>query len=365
MLGKSTKRRSVKIFILLSAITALMVMLLSIPKWAEAATSLRALGQNRGILIGAAVGADPLRNESTYRQILGREFSSLTPENVMKFEPIHPERDRYNFTDADSLVTFAQDNKMKVRGHTLVWHRQLPNWINQGNFTSDELKAILKDHIYKVVGHYRGKVFAWDVVNEAIADDGSLRDTIWLQKIGPEYINLAFQWAHEADPDARLFYNDYGGEGVGKKSDAIYDLVQKMLQRGVPINGVGLQMHIGLKDAPPSSDVAVNIRRLAALNLEVHITEMDVKIQDGTGTESEKLTAQAKVYQDMLGVCLSERNCKAFVLWGFTDKHSWIPEYTGKPDAALIFDNSYRPKPAYNALKEKLMQRRDKVLSGS
>lgn len=276
----------------------------------------------------------------------------------MKFRFLHPERDRYDFTDADTLVTFAEDNNMKVRGHTLVWHLELPQWLTEGNFTRQQLLQILRDHIYTVVGHYRGKVFAWDVVNEGIGDNNQLRDTIWLKVIGPDYIDLAFRWAHEADPKARLFYNNYGGEGLGEKSDAIYNLVRGMVERGVPIHGVGLQMHVGLNNAPPTADVAANIQRFAALGLDVHITEMDVKLQDGTGTQAERFAAQAKIYRDMLGVCLSKRNCKAFVLWGFTDKHSWIPWFTKKPDAALIFDRFYRPKPAYNALREVLMQQR-------
>ena len=348
-----------KNFLFLAANTVLIVVLLSIPQSSHTAvTSLRSLAQNRGIVIGAAVAVNALRNEPVYREVLAREFSSLTAENAMKFMFVHPERDRYDFTDADTLVTFAEDNNMKVRGHTLVWHIQLPQWLTEGKFTRQQLLQILQNHIYIVVGHYRGKVFAWDVVNEGIADNNGLRDTIWLRGIGPEYIDLAFRWAHEADPKARLFYNNYGGEGLGAKSDAIYNLVRGMVQRGVPIHGVGLQMHVGLNNAPPPADVAANIQRLAALGLDVHITEMDVQIQNGTGTESERFAAQAKIYRDMLGVCLSKRNCKAFVLWGFTDKHSWIPQFTKKPDAALIFDNFYRPKPAYNALREVLRQRR-------
>ena len=348
-------RRRFKSLLFLAVSTVLIVVLLSIPQSSHTAvTSLRSLAQNRGIVIGAAVAINALRNEPVYREVLAREFSSLTAENAMKFMFVHPERDRYDFTDADTLVTFAEDNNMKVRGHTLVWHIQLPQWLTEGKFTRQQLLQILQDHIYTVVGRYRGKVFAWDVVNEGIADNNALRDTIWLRGIGPEYIDLAFRWAHEADPKARLFYNDYGGEGLGAKSDAIYNLVRGMLQRGLPIHGVGLQMHVGLNNAPPPADVAANIQRLTALGLDVHITEMDVKIQNGTGTESERFAAQAKIYRDMLGVCLSKRNCKAFVLWGFTDKHSWIPWYTKKPDAALIFDNSYRPKPAYNALREVL-----------
>jgi endo-1,4-beta-xylanase len=295
-----------------------------------------------------------LRDEPLYAETLGREFSMLTPENAMKFGLVHPEPDRYDFTDADLIVDFAEAHDMRVRGHTLVWHNQLPTWLTEGTWTRDKLIDILREHITTVVGHYSGRVAAWDVVNEAVADDGSRRGTIWLRGIGPEYVDMAFLWAHEADPDALLFYNDYAGEGLGPKSDAIYALVQGLVQRGVPIDGVGLQMHVSLRWPPDPEAVAANMARLGALGLAVHVTEMDVRIQDGVGTAEQRLAAQAHVYRVMMGVCLESSACKAFVTWGFTDRHSWIPQFTGHPDAPLLFDESYRPKPAYYAIMEAL-----------
>lgn len=354
MLRKLIKNKWVRSLIL-GAVALLAIGYLNICLAAN--NSLRYLAENRGIFIGAAVAIAPLQKDNKYREVLAREFNLVTAENVMKFDRLHPERDRYNFTNGDAIIDFAKNNDMQVRGHTLVWHHSLPKWLTEGNFSREELIAILQKHIFRVVTHFRGQVIAWDVVNEAIDDDGSLRKTIWLQKIGPEYIELAFRWAHQADPQAKLFYNDYGGEGSGKKSDAIYALIQQLLQRGVPIHGVGLQMHVSVKNPPSPQAVATNIQRLAALGLEVNITEMDVQIQDGTGTEAERLSLQANIYQNMLNACLSVRSCKAFVLWGFTDKHSWIPWFTGKPDAPLIFDKSYHPKPAYYALREALVKR--------
>ena len=309
---------------------------------------LRSFAEARGILIGAAVAADPLRSDALYRDTLKREFNILTTENAMKFEPIHPSRNTYSFRDADAIVSFAEASDMRVRGHTLVWHQQLPSWVTSGMFTRDEWIDILREHIFTVVERYRGQVYAWDVVNEAVDEDGSLRDTIWLRNIGPEYIDLAFRWAHEADPEVRLFYNDFGGEALGPKSDAVYNLVQDLLQRGVPIHGVGLQMHISLEDPPDPEEVRANIDRLVALGLEVHITELDVRIK--LPATEEKLLEQARIYREMLEVCLSAENCTAFVMWGFTDRHSWIPWFFGGYGSALIFDDSYRPKPAYHAL---------------
>ncbi len=346
-----------------SKIGALMLLMLaatlmfSLSGSTQPADTLRSLAQKRGIGMGTAVAIKALQNNPTYRQVLVREFNMVTPENVMKFQPIHPERDRYHFAPADALVAFAQANQMQVRGHTLVWHRQLPDWLTKGKWTREELMTILRQHIYTVVDRYRGQLVAWDVVNEAIADNASLRDTIWLKGIGSEYIEMAFRWAHEADPQAHLFYNDYGGEDLGKKSDAIYALVKDLRQRDVPIHGIGLQMHISINNPPKPEAVAANIKRLGELGLEVQITEMDVRIHGGTGTREEKLAAQANLYRDMLKVCLNAPNCKAFVTWGFTDKHSWIPSHFGHPDSPLIFDELFHPKPTYGALMEGLTKR--------
>jgi endo-1,4-beta-xylanase len=196
-----------------------------------------------------------------------------------------------------------------------------------------------------VVGHYKGRIYAWDVVNEAINDDGTLRDTVWLRNIGSEYIELAFRWAHEADPQALLFYNDYGAEGLGVKSDAVYNLVKNLLEKGVPIHGVGLQMHVSLESPPNPQEVAANIKRLNELGLIVHITEMDVRLT--TPPRWEDFVRQAEIYYSILKVCLSADNCKAFIMWGFTDKYSWIPGFFSGYGSALIFDESYSPKPAY------------------
>jgi endo-1,4-beta-xylanase len=311
---------------------------------------MRDCARAHGVQIGAAVAASPLRNDPLYAQTLAQYFTMVTPENVMKFGPLHPEPDRYNFGDADFIVDFAQAHGMQIRGHTLVWHNQLPGWLEGGDWSKEELMAVLRDHIYTVVGRYRGRVAAWDVVNEAIADDGTLRDTIWLRVIGPEYIELAFRWAHEADPNALLFYNDYGAEGLCPKADAVYALVGDLVQRGVPIHGVGLQMHASLDWCPEPGSVAANIERLSALGLRAQITEMDVRVPEPA--TQEKLETQATIYEDMLHVCISSESCTAFVLWGFTDSHSWVPSFFPGYGSALIFDGNYEPKPACEALED-------------
>lgn len=315
---------------------------------------LRSLAQLRHFYIGTTVNVKALRYEAAYSATLAREFNMVTPEVSMKFSETEPQRDVYTFAKADYIVDFAQAHQMQVRGHNLAWYTDLPAWLTHGNFTRDELIAILRDHIMTEVTRYGGQVNIWDVVNEAVGDDGNLRASIWLRGIGPDYIDMAFQWAHEANPQARLFYNDYGGEGLGRKSDAIYTLVKGLLQRGVPIDGVGLQMHISLDRYPNVQNVLANMQRLAALGLEVQITEMDVKTQDDVRPMQAKLAAEAQLYGEMLHTCLSVSGCTTFVMWGFTDAHSWIPAYTGHPDYPLIFDEKYRPKPAYFALENVL-----------
>ncbi len=315
---------------------------------------LRVLAQQRGILIGAAVNMDALNSDGQYGATLAREFNEATPENVMKFNAVHPQPNVYTFQLADELVQFAQAHGMTIHGHNLVWYRALPSWVQNGHFTRDQLMTILKNHIFTVVSHFRGSVNIWDVVNEAVADNGTLRQNIWLQTIGPDYIDLAFQWAYEANPQAHLFYNDYGDEGLGVKSNAVYNLLKGMVQRGIPVYGVGLQMHVGTTSYPSPSDVLKNMQRLAALGLKVQISEMDVEVQNDTRPMAQRLAAQATIYGDMLHDCLSVHACISFATWGFTDRYSWIPAATGHADEPLIFDTSYQPKPAYKALEQVL-----------
>src|SRR5579859_972313 len=312
--------------------------------------TLRAWAQQRNFYMGTAVDIDALRGNVQYRATLSREYNLVVAENVMKMGPLRPTRDTFYWDNADALVAFAQANGMKIRGHNLVWYQQLPAWLTTGKFSRDELLAILKDHITTVVRRYKGPIIYCDVVNEGIGDDGNLRNDIWLQGIGPEYIADAFQWAHQADPDAKLFYNDYNSEGLSHKSQAIYNLVSDLKKQGVPIDGVGLQMHVRIDNPPNPAEVRANIARLGALGLQVQITEMDVQIQNGIGSQADRLAAQGKVYRQMLGVCLETPVCTAFLTWGFTDQYTWIPGFTHHPDLPLPFDTAYAPKPAYWAL---------------
>lgn len=315
-----------------------------------AVVTLRSLAQAHGFSIGAAVNVDALQNDARYADVLGKQFNMLTPENVMKFDATEPQPGVFTFGAADTLVAFAQAHKMQIRGHNLVWHEALPDWVSKGTFSRAQWMVLLKEHITTVVSHYRAQVNIWDVVNEAINENGTMRNDLWLRNIGPDYLDLAFRWAYEANPQAHLFYNDYAAEGMGTKSDAVYNLVKGMLQRGVPIYGVGLQMHTSIVSHPSLAAIRTNIQRLAALGLKVQITEMDVEIQKDLLPLAQRLQAQAQLYHDTLALCLSLKACEAFVMWGFTDRYTWIPSATGNPDEPLIFDTNYRSKPAYTGL---------------
>lgn len=316
---------------------------------------LRYWANQRSFKIGAAVSDKALTADILYRWKIASEFNLITAENAMKFSALQPIRGQYTFNVSDQIMDFAQAYNMQVRGHTLVWHNSLPSWLTENIWSHEESISLLRQHIQTVVDRYRGEILAWDVVNEAVANDGSLRDTFWLQQIGPEYIELAFRWAHEADPTARLFYNDYGGEGLGAKSDAIYSLLQELIQDDVPVHGVGLQMHVSVENPPDPSQVTANIERLSQLGLEIHITEMDVRVP--LPANEQILEQQALVYRSILDICLSNPSCTTFVMWGFSDRYSWVPKHFPGQGSALILDENFRPKPAYDALIQSFIDR--------
>ena len=253
---------------------------------------------------------------------------------------------------------------MKVRGHCLAWSEYNPRWLEKGGFTPEQMSELLREHITKVMQHYRGKVFAWDVVNEIFLADGSVESSVWydqpgigMKGKGTAYVEQAFRWARAADPDALLFYNDYDTEGLNPKSDAVYAMVKDFRDRGVPIDGVGIQAHIVDLEAKDLATIEQNIARLVALGLQVHITEMDVRMPAGQ-PDPANLKRQAEIYRRVADACLRQPKCTAFQTWGFTDKYSWIPNYTkGANDSALPFDRDYKKKPAYDALLAALRER--------
>jgi endo-1,4-beta-xylanase len=312
--------------------------------------TLRQAAEPRGLLVGAAAFPEGLEDE-WYAHTLASQFNLLAPENAMKWEPIHPQPERWNFAPADRLVDFATRHRMQVFGHVLVWHQQLPGYVQ--DLAAYDLRRAMREHIRTLVGHYKGRVRGWDVVNEAVDDACGLRRTIFLDKLGEDYIARAFWTAHEADPDALLFYNDYGCDGLGPKSDRQFALLSTLRSQGVPVHGVGLQMHISARLKPRPEDVAANVRRLTDLGLRVHISEMDVRIRDLPGCWPHRLQVQAQTYGQILAACLREPGFDGIKFWGFTDRHSWIHQHFGA-DGPLLFDFDYRPKPAYLAVRDAL-----------
>ena len=319
------------------------------------------------LLVGTAARPSVF-SEAAYSATLAREFSMVEPEDVMKWWVVRRNGEGFDFREGDEVVRFAQAHGMKVRGHCLVWDHNNPAWLTQGNFTPAQMSHLLQEHITTVMKHYSGQVFAWDVVNEALDATGRVKDSVWynqpgigLSDKGTAYIEQAFRWAHEADPNALLFYNEAEGEGLNRKSDAIYVMVKDFKRRGVPMDGVGLQLHISQLDFDTAA-IAANIARLTALGLQVHITELDVSLPvDSSGmARNEDLLCQAEVYRGVVRACVQNPGCTAIQTWGFTDKYSWIGSHShGTRGAALPFDRSYKPKPAYDAMLEEISSQRN------
>ena len=295
--------------------------------------------------VGSAVAAQTLNSEADYRSVLTREFDSVTPENEMKWAVVEPNRGQFNWSGADAIVNYARQNGKTVRGHTLVWHSQYPSWLN--NLGSSELRSVVQQHINTEMGRYRGLIRAWDVVNEMFNDDGSRRQSIFQQRMGDSYVADAFRWARAADPSAKLYINDYNTEGVNAKSNALYNLVRTLKQQGVPIDGVGIQTHLSTQYGFPTS-MRQNIERLAALGLDVAITEADVRIP--LPADSTKLNTQANYFKQIWDACHAVSRCVEFTTWGFTDRHSWVPGTFPGEGAACLYDTNLRPKPAYTRI---------------
>jgi endo-1,4-beta-xylanase len=339
-----------------------------------------AANQSRDFVFGCAV--DPGKfSETLYTATLAREFTAVVPENCMKFGSIEPTQNNFDFAQSDQLIQYAKDHNMILRGHTLVWHsaQGVPTWLKSLN--SAQADAALKNHIEQVMDHFKGSpIKYWDVVNEALNDNPDITDisstsntdinsylrkgpqtqaadtaSFWYGILGSDVIAKAFHYTHDravANGDSiKLFYNDYSCEWSGNKADALYDLVKKLKASGVPIDGVGFQMHIDLS-WPTVSDFSATIKRFTDLGLEVHITELDVRLSENP--TAFELESQKNRYHDVVAACLANPKVTAIMVWGITDKYSWIPgTFTGK-GAALPFDNNFNAKPAYYGIQAAL-----------
>ncbi len=338
--------------------------------------SLRAHAAEHGMLVGCAVVPEKLDGEPDYARTVAEQASILVPENALKWGPLRPTPDQYDFRKADDVVVFALSHDQKVRGHNLCWHEALPSWF-AGTVTKDNAAQFLTQHILTVAGRYAGKLHSWDVVNEAIdvksgRADG-LRDSPWLQLAGPGYIELAFRTARQADATALLTYNDYGieldtPEQIDKRGQVMM-LVRRLKARGVPIDAVGVQSHLSAGDAP-GAGLQHFVRELREMGLQVFITELDVNDRKLADSVADRDAAVAKTYRDYLTMMLAEPNVNVALTWGITDRYTWLngpkngrPD--GKPERPLPFDYDYSPTPAFFAERDAIDSRKRAGQPGS
>jgi endo-1,4-beta-xylanase len=315
--------------------------------------------------IGVAVAVNNVLNKADQAFIV-KHFNSITAENAMKMSAIHPSENQYYWKDADSIVNFAIKNKLKIRGHNLCWHKQVPNWMfyddNHNLVSKGVLLSRLKAHIFNVVGRYKGKIYAWDVVNEAVDDNNNqfLRNSLWYQITGEDFITKAFEYAHEADPKAILFYNEYGTETQGKR-DRVYKLLKQLVDAKVPVHGIGLQGHWSIY-YPSQQELITSIEKFASLGLKVQITELDMTVYKW----KEKTLSDKPEEANMLPPAIEQQQADQYArvfkvfrdykdvisgvtFWNLSDKHTWLDNtpVPGRKNYPLLFDINYQPKKAY------------------
>src|SRR5579872_6558709 len=330
--------------------------------------SLRGQAAQIGLRIGTAVIPFDL-NHPAYQDIVASQFSVVTPGNEMKWQVVEPVQGQFDWSGADRLVAFAEQHDQLVRGHTLVWHNQLPDWLTtgvaNGTISNAALRDLLRQHIMTEVGRYRGRIWQWDVANEFFTDSnpsGINPNDFWVSHLGADIIPQAFRWAHEADPGALLFYNDYniaGEDGTNAKSDAVYAWLQQMLAQGVPINGVGDQGHLDTQYGFNPQLFQQDLARYASLGLKVAITEADVRTfvnnaTDQVPTDNLAVFAQPYEFSQMMLAALAVPEVISFTVWGFVDADSWVPGFFTGEGYATIYDVNAQPKLAFYNLLEDL-----------
>ncbi|WP_304454963.1 endo-1,4-beta-xylanase [Nocardiopsis sp. YSL2] len=301
------------------------------------------LARANGVDLGVAVAVDPLLGDGGYRDVVGGHYTSVTAENTMKWDHVQPERGVFDWSGPDAMVDFAEAHGMNARGHTLLWHNQQPEWLSRGEWTSAELRGVLREHMEALMGRYQGRIGAWDVINEPFEDgEPFLRENLWHQVLGEDYIAEALRMAHEVDPGARLYINEFNIEGGGAKTDALYALAADLLDRGVPLHGIGFQGHFVHGQVP--GNLAETMNRFTDLGLEVTVTELDVRIAEPVSEQA--VRDQREEFRHVVAACLEVPDCRGVTVWGVSDAHSWIPEWFPGYDAATPFDEDYSPKPA-------------------
>lgn len=323
---------------------------------------LKELGAKRGIAIGN-FAILPRLDEKPYTDILSSEFSFVLADNTPNWYftdgGLRPSRTSYNFKNMDKVMAFAEARSMPVQSHHYVWGEEkwLPAWLKEGNFSREELLQIIEDHIKTVGGHYKGRIAEWTVVNEAFTRQRHLfgLNDWWADNIGDQsYIDQSFIWARQADPNAKLILNDFDNEAINDTSNAMYEYVKGALARGVPIDGIGMQMHIDGVHPPVKDEVAANMKRFADLGLEIYVTEFDVNMDNVKADAAAKDQIQGNIYYEMMRACIESKVCHSFAFLGITDKETWYNHIGLEDPRPLMFDKSYHPKSAYYSLRTAL-----------
>jgi len=319
-----------------------------------ASQTLRAAAAKSQRKVGVAL-ATWFFDQMGYKETAAQHFDSLTPENEMKWYATEPEPGKFTFEGGDKLVAFAEAHQMRVRGHALVWHNQLAPWVK--GLPPKELRAAMLRHAQTLVGHWKGRIAHWDVVNESVDDAGKLRADSPFTALGPTYLDEAFRAAHAADPSALLYYNDYDIEDYRTpKSEGAYQLVKRLKESGVPIHGMGFQMHLDPRNWPTAEVMQKTLERFAALGLKIELTEIDVPLGELPGSPAEKLAAQAALTRGVVQSCMAVPQCTGLTFWGLTDSQSWLstPEWGPRrgrgPHLPLPFAENYQPKPMFDAV---------------
>lgn len=369
---KATMRKLVKIVLMIGVFLIVFGVLHSLGKKQNNTTRLsigvplKVLASQKGIEMGTQIAPNRI-DEKDYREVLLREFSFVVIDGPTHwgFPPknkyLRPSKDTYYFDEIDKIVTFAKKNNLNIQFHHLVWGQEkwLPEWLKNGNFSQKEYYQLIEDHIKTVMGRYKGQVKEWTVVNEPFTKRVQSQywgDDFWYKKLGNDYISFAFRKAREQDPNAVLILNDFNNQEINAVSNLMYDTVKTLKAQGVPIDGVGMQMHLlSTGKRPDKQNVLANIKRFGNLGVKVYITEFDVDITQLKGSREEKLKEQAQIYKDMMEACVESRVCVSFATFGFTDKETVFNYLLGKKGAdPLPFDENYNPKPAYVSLQEAL-----------
>lgn len=329
------------------ALVGLSALLLTVS--ACSGNSFRSIADRKGLTFGVSVQAGDILDPKS-AALIKENFNLIVPENTMKWTNIRPKKDFWNWPDMDAMVAFAEKNHLKMKGHTFVWHQQNAPYVDSLK-TRDEAIALLTEQISTIMTRYKGRIYAYDVCNEVLNEDGTMRDTVWMRTIGPDYLAIAFRAAREADPKALLLLNDYSNEYQGSaKGDAFYELAKRLKDSGVPIDGVGMQLHVMASDQVDEDALRGNIRRFNELGLFVSFTEVDVRV--ATPLTPEKEAEQTAAYSKLMEIALTEPNAGSFIMWGYTDKKSWIPRAFPGYGFAHLYDKDGKAKPVYDSLKE-------------